>query len=175
MLIYEKKQLFPWKGLYWANFFNLNCILKVGNCPSVISKMKNSFHSKWLLISQFKLMRFFFFLHGWIQNTSKLSKRSSADCPHWAFFSHFICKNAYRHLHLHLRKKVETLKTFARQSNQKLLSPNGNFTTSLLHDCDVLSCLLGIFQGTVSFLVRGTWLCTYLQAENPHQVSQSMC
>lgn len=166
MLIYEKKEAFSLKGVVLGKFCNLNCILKVGNCPFVISKMKNSFHSKWLLISQFKLMRFFF-LHGWIQNTSKLSKRSSADCPHWAFFSHFICKNAYRHLHLHLRKKkVETLKTFAGRSNHKLLSLNAMAISPPPCYMIVIHCLVVLASSKELFL--SLW-------EVSGYVSQSTC
>lgn len=55
-----RKEAFSLKGVVLAKFFNLNCILKVGNCPFIISEMKNSFHSKLLLISQFQLMRVFF-------------------------------------------------------------------------------------------------------------------
>lgn len=58
MLIYEKQSIFP-ERVVLGNFFNLNCILRGGNCPFIISKMKNSFHLKLLFISQFKIMSFF--------------------------------------------------------------------------------------------------------------------
>lgn len=44
--------------------------------------------------------------------------------PPLSFFPHFICKNTYHHLHLHLRKNAQTLKTFAGHGSHKLLSLN---------------------------------------------------
>jgi len=60
-----RNDAFSLKGVVLGKFFNLGCILKHGNCPFIISKMKSSFNLRLLLISQFKLMSFgFFFLHG---------------------------------------------------------------------------------------------------------------
>lgn len=155
MLIYgKKKETFSLKGVVLGKFFNLNCVLRVGNCPFVISKMKNSFHSKWLLISQFKLMRFFFFT--WLNRKHfKVIKMKPCWLPPLSFFPHFICKNTYHYLYLHLRKNAQTLKTFAGHGNHKLLSLNVMAVSPPPCYMTVICCLVFLTPSKGLFLSSG--------------------
>lgn len=101
--IWEIKH-FPWKGCA-GQIFQFELYFKVGNCPFIISETKNSFHLKLLLISQFKLMRFFFLT--WLNTKHfKVIKMNQCWLPPYSFYSHFHRKNAYHHLYLHVRKNI---------------------------------------------------------------------